>query len=121
MQTFFRVLKKGGIAAAIAFSISTIVYGNAEYADFGVTELPADWVTYITTALAAIGYPASTEKWTFLKKSPKTQLELLNELEVEVAQNGGPLDHCYELRKFALSKYQPKPTKIILPEDGNNA
>lgn len=135
-------MKKHGLSTAlvacVAFIATYSVYGQAEFADVGVTLLPAKAVTYGAPGVASViwmlfkmGFPSfggsidkilkllSFGKVGMLETTPKTShnlLSLLNQLEVEAASLGIPTPGTQPVRTAALLKLAPPAEPAKAPE-----
>jgi hypothetical protein len=103
MTSWKVIAEKFGCSLAISYAIAISVWGKTELVSIGVALLPSWIFVYIVPVLVSLIYTGSTVKWPKFGKSHSKMLALLNDLELEVAAENGPMENVEILRKFALS------------------
>ncbi len=132
-----RIFNKLPTSGLLTWVLAHFVYKGQQYADFGVTVLPADYVQNGAPAIISLLYVLITEKLPSFKgtfdkilkmlsfgkvgllappeKSPNNLLSLLASVEIQAAELGIKEVDVSAVRKAALSKV-PEPQKpAIVP------
>lgn len=66
------MLSRAVAAAAVAYSIISLIYGQAEYAAVGSVEFDTSWIETLIPAIAAIAYPLLSKfvpGWSIISKT----------------------------------------------------
>lgn len=106
--------------AGVTYTAANMLYGNAEYADFGFTLVSADLIQKFLPLIMGILLPLLPSKWRSLvelilgifKPSPTKALDLINQLEIDAAKTGcsESLEACQTMREQALKRLRDEET-----------
>lgn len=106
---------KGLGAAGVSYAAANMVYGGSQYADIGLTLIPASVMQNILPLLVGVIFPFLSRFWpnlgTFLQSDEVTKtLGLINQLELEAAKIGckTSLEACQKLRTQTLTRVEVK-------------
>lgn len=109
-------IAKGLGSGGIVYAILNMVYGNAQYADFGITEVSTSTIQTWIPIIAAILYPVLSSKWPALASllkafipqvsADESVLTQLNTIEIQAAKSGcqDSIDACCALRQATLNR-----------------